>query len=289
MTATTAPATRPAASGADPVRQALGTIGRYVFVAFVLAFFSLPLLWMLTAPFDRSPTLSVSVPEFTLRNFATLLDNPYALRSLWNSVVIAFGATALVLLLAALSSYALSRVRVPGRDTLLYMLLLLSSIVTGTAAMVPTFLLIFELGLIDRQVGVVMVLAGGLLPAAIFILKDFMDGVPRSYEESARVYGASPLQILGHVVVPIARPGLATIAVWCVVQVWGNFLIPFILLRSPEKSPAAVVMFTFYTEGGQPDLALISTFSLLFSIPVIVMYLFVNRRYGFRFHGGIKR
>jgi multiple sugar transport system permease protein len=271
------------------VRQSLGTIGRYVFVGFVLAFFALPLLWLVSAPFDRAPSLTVSVPEFTLQNFQTLIDNPYALRSLWNSVLIAFGTTAIVLVLAALSSYALSRVRIPGRDTLLYLLLLLSSIVTGTAAMVPTFLLIFELGLIDRQMGVVLVLAGGLLPTAIFILKDFMDSTPRSYEESARVYGASALQVLRHVVIPIARPGLATIAVWAVVQVWGNFLVPYILLRSPDKQPAAVTMFTFYTEGGQPNLALISTFSLLFSIPVVAMYLFVNRRYGFRFHGGIKR
>jgi multiple sugar transport system permease protein len=132
------------------------------------------------------------------------------------------------------------------------------------------------------------VLTGGLLPAAIFILKDFMDATPRSYEESARVFGASPLQILRDVVVPVVRPGLATIAVWTVVNVWGNFLIPFILLLNPDKQPAAVVMRTFYTEGGSPNLALISTFSLVYSIPVVVMYLFVNRRYGFRFHGGIK-
>lgn len=270
-------------------RASVAVIGRYVFVGFVLVFFALPLVWLLTAPFDRAPSLTVSLPEFTLDNFRTLADNRYALRSLWNSTAIALGTMAIVLVLAALASYALSRVRIPGRDGLLYLLLLLSSIVTGTAAMVPTFLLMFELGLIDRQLGVVLVLTGGLLPTAIFILKDFMDSTPRSYEESARVFGASPLQVLRHVVIPIARPGLATIAVWAVVQVWGNFLVPYILLRSPDKQPAAVTMFTFYTEGGQPNLALISTFSLLFSVPIVVMYLFVNRRYGFRFHGGIKR
>jgi multiple sugar transport system permease protein len=271
------------------VSQTLGTIGRYVFACFVLVFFALPMLWLVSAPFDSAPSLTVSVPDFTMQNFQELVDNPYALRSLGNSVILALGTMVIVLVLAALASYALSRVRIPGRDTLLYSLLLLSSIVTGTAAMVPTFLLMTELGLIDRQLGVVLVLAGGLLPTAIFILKDFMDSTPRSYEESARVYGASSLQILRHIVVPIARPGLATIAVWAVVQVWGNFLVPFILLRTPEQQPAAVTMFTFYTEGGQPNLALISTFSLLFSIPVVAMYLFVNRRYGFRFHGGIKR
>lgn len=271
------------------VRAALGRIGRYVFTGFVIVFFALPVLWLVTAPFDRAPALRLSVPEFTLQNFQVLLDNPYALRSLGNSLIISLTTMALVLTLAALAAYALSRVHVPGRDTLLYMLLLLSSIVTGTAAMVPTFVLITELRLIDTHLAVVLVMAGGLLPAAIFILKDFMDNTPKSYEESARVFGASPLQILRHVVSPIARPGLATIAVWSVVQVWGNFLIPFILLRTPDNFPAAVIMFTLYTEGGQPNLALISAFSLLFSIPVVLLYLFVSRRYGFRFYGGIKR
>jgi multiple sugar transport system permease protein len=154
--------------------------------------------------------------------------------------------------------------------------------------MVPIFLLIFQLNLIDSRAGVVLVLSGGLLPAAIFLLKDFIDTIPRSYEESARVFGASPLRVLWDVVVPVARPGLATIAVWTIVQVWGSFLTPFILLRDPGKQPAAVLVRTFYTEGGSPNLALISTFSLLYSIPVVLMYLFAWSRYGFRFHGGIK-
>jgi len=260
----------------------------YAAISVLTAFFALPLLWLVFAPFDRTPSLTVQLPDFTLDNFRTLKDNPYGLSSLRNSVFIAVSTMLLVVALSALAAYALSRVRVPGRDLLLYALLLLSSIVTGTAAMVPIFLLMFQLNLIDSRTGVSLVLAGGLLPAAIFILKDFMDSTPRSYEESARVFGASPLQILRHVVLPIARPGLATIAVWALVNAWGEFLIAFILLRDPEKSPAGVVMYTFYTEGGQANLPLISAFSLLYAIPVVAMYLFVNQRYGFRFHGGIK-
>jgi multiple sugar transport system permease protein len=270
------------------VRRVLGRIGFYTFIAAVTGFFALPMLWLASAPFDATPGLAPSIPDFTLDNFRELRDNPYALGSLWNSVLLAAGTAALAVVCAALAAYSLSRVRIPGRDMLLYLLLLLSSIVTGTAAMVPIFLLIFQLNLIDSRTGVVLVLTGGLLPAAIFILKDFVDALPRSYEESARVFGASPLQVLRDVVVPVVRPGLATIAVWAVVNVWGNFLIPFILLLDPEKQPAAVLQRTFYTEGGQANLALISTFSLIYSVPVVAMYLIVNRRYGFRFHGGIK-
>jgi multiple sugar transport system permease protein len=273
----------------NAVRFALGRIGRYVFFSAVLGFFALPLLWLATAPFDRTPRITTSLPDFALDNFRALLDNPYALRSLLNSVYLAGGTAALVVTFAALAAYALSRVRIPGRDALLYGLLLLSSIVTGTATMVPLFELAFRLNLIDSRLGLILILSGGLLPAAIFILKDFMDSTPTSYEESARVFGAGPLQIVRHIVVPLVRPGLATVAVWAVANVWGNFLMPFILLRSPDKAPAAVIMYTLYTEGGQANLRLLSTFSLLYSLPVVVMFVFVSTRYGFRFHGGIKR
>jgi multiple sugar transport system permease protein len=266
----------------------MGLMGKTLFTALILAFFVVPVLWLVFAPFDAHPSLNVKLPDFTFNNFKVLFENPNAIASLGNSLILALGSMVVVLVLGSLASYSLSRVKIPGRDVLLYTLLLLSSIITGTAAMVPTFLLMVKLGLIDSQFGVILVLSGGILPTVIFILKDFMDSTPKSYEESARLYGAKPLRILWDVVVPLARPGLATIAVWAVVQVWGNFLVPYILLRSPSKSPAAVVMYTFYTEGGQPNLALISAFSLLFSIPVIAMYFFVNRRYGFRFHGGIK-
>ncbi|MEV0643985.1 carbohydrate ABC transporter permease [Phytomonospora sp. NPDC050363] len=270
-------------------------IGFYALTCLIAVFFALPLLWLVTAPFDASPTYAVEVPEATLENFAEINANPYAWGSMLNSILLSAGTALFVVVGAALAAYALSRVRMPGRDALLYVLLLLSSVVTGTAAMVPLFLLVSELGDgvhpslgIDSRFAVMLVMAGGLLPAGIFMLKDFVDTVPKSYEESARVFGASPLRILKDIVAPLIAPGLATIAVWTVVNVWGNFLVPFILLRDPEKQPAAVLMRTLYTEAGQPNLALLSTFSLLYSLPVIAMYLYVSRKYGFRFHGGIK-
>ncbi|HEY1105866.1 MAG TPA: carbohydrate ABC transporter permease, partial [Agromyces sp.] len=270
------------------VRHYLARVAFGLVLTIVGLLFALPLVWLVLAPFDATPTLSLAWPDWTLDNFARLFQNPYAMRSIGNSLLLGVGTMIIVVVLGALAAYAMSRIRIPGRDGILYGLLLLSSIVTGTAAMVPTFQIITSLGLINTYTGVLLVLAGGILPTVIFILKDFMDSIPKSYEESARLYGAGPFRILRDVVVPIARPGLAFIAIWTIVQVWGNFLVPFILLRSPDLQPAAVVMYTFYTESGQADLRLISAFALLFSAPVLIIYFVVNRRYGFRFHGGIK-
>jgi multiple sugar transport system permease protein len=281
----------PAAHSTTRGQAARAHLGRTLFVLAMVViglFFSLPLVWLATAPFDRVPAMAVTWPDWTLASFRSLRENPYALRSLGNSLLLSGGTIAVVLVLGSLAAYALSRVSIRGRDGMLYALLLLSSVVTGTAAMVPTFQLLTALGLINRHTGVVLVLAGGLLPTVIFILKDFMDSIPKSYEESARLYGARPDQILRQVVAPIARPGLAFVAVWTLVQVWGNFLVPYLMLRSPDAQPAAVVMYTFYTESGQADLRLLSAFALVFSVPVILLYFLVNRRYGFRFHGGIK-
>jgi multiple sugar transport system permease protein len=270
------------------VRAVLGRAGFYVFVALAGAFFAVPMLWLVVAPFDRNPTLSAKPPEFTFENFVRVFDNPFVVSSLRNSIILSLVTMGLVVTSAALCAYALSRVHVPGRDVLLYVLLLFSAVVSGTAAMVPIFHVVFELGLINTHTGVVLVLAGGLLPAGIFIIKDFMDTMPASYEESARVAGASALQTLRDIVLPVVRPGLAVIGIWALVQVWGDFLVPFILLRSPDLSPAAVVMYNFYTEGGLPDLRMLSAYSFIYTIPVVLLYLWVNRRYGFRFYGGIK-
>ncbi|MFC6087805.1 carbohydrate ABC transporter permease [Saccharothrix lopnurensis] len=268
--------------------QVVRRLGFHLVIAVVLAFFAVPVLWLASAPFDARPGLGVRWPDWTLSNVRATLAHPYALTSLLNSLVLCVVATAVTAALAALAAYSLSRVRLPGRDVLLYLLLLLSSVVTGTAAMVPVFVLVLQLGLIDSRFGTALVIAGGMLPAAIFILKDFMDSVPRSYEESARVFGASPAQVLGHVVLPIARPGVAAVVVWSFVNAWGNFLLPFLLLRDVGRQPAAVLLRTLQDEGGTANLTVIPVFSLLYSIPVVVLYLLVNKRYGFRFHGGIK-
>lgn len=272
------------------VRQVVARIGFYVVVALLGSFFALPLLWLFTAPFHSQATLSVEIPANpTLGNFRDVFRNQFAVRALFqNSVIQAGGAMLMTTLVASLAAYALARIRIPGRDLLVYVLILFSSVVTGTAAMVPIFLLIYRMGLIDSHLGVILVFTGGLLPTAIFIMRDFVGSLPRSYEESAMVSGASPWQILRHVVLPQVRPGMMVVAVWAFVNVWGGFLIPFILLRSPDKMPASAATYSFYTEAGTPVITLVSAYALLYVIPVLALYLFVNWRYGFRFFGGIK-
>lgn len=272
-------------------RTIVSSLIYYVFALLAMAFFALPLLWLVLTPFNPAATLAVEVPRNpTLDNFRAVFNNTFAVRALvQNNLILAVGTMLGVTFLASLAAFAFSRARIPGSGTITYVLILFSSVVTGTAAMVPIFLIIFYLGLIDTYVGIILVFVGGLLPSAIFIMRDFVDSIPRSYEESALVAGATPMRVFRDVALPLIRPGMMVVAIWAFVQSWGAFLIPFILLRSPERMPASIAIYSFYTEAGTPNVTLVAAYSLLYALPVLILYLVVNWRYGFRFFGGIKR
>ncbi len=267
-------------------------VGRIAFsalAALIGAVFALPLIWFIFAPFNARAELGLAIPDpWTLSNFATVFGNSYAVQALWNSFIQATGGVILVGAAATLAAYALSRSSVPGKGAVTYILLLFSSVVSGSAAMVPIFLIVSAMGVMDTHIAVILTFAGGLLPTAMFILRDFIDSIPKSYEESAMVAGASPVQAFFDVALPVIRPGIVVVVVWAFVNIWGSFLIPFILLRSADNMPASVAIYSFYSEAGTPIVTLLAAYALIYSLPVVALYLFVSWKFGFRFFGGIK-
>ncbi|HQZ11250.1 MAG TPA: carbohydrate ABC transporter permease [Devosia sp.] len=267
----------------------LGRMAFSALAALIGAIFALPLIWFIFAPFNARAELGLAVPDpWTLSNFLTVFGNGFAVQALWNSLLQAVGGVILLGAAATLAAYALSRSSIPGKGAVTYILLLFSSVVSGSAAMVPIFLIVSAAGLMDTQIAVILTFAGGLLPTAMFILRDFIDSIPKSYEESAMVAGASPVQAFFDVALPVIRPGIVVVVVWGFVNIWGSFLIPFILLRSDSNMPASVAIYSFYSEAGTPIVTLLAAYSLIYSLPVIVLYLFVSWKFGFRFFGGIK-
>jgi len=260
----------------------------FIFLGLVSVGFVLPLLWLFLTPFSRAPSLGLTITAPTLKNFHALAQARTALLAFKNSLLISIGSVALVVIFASLASYALSRSRFRGKQGLITLLLIFSSVVTGVAAMVPIYALCQKLRLIDSFAGVILVFSAGFLPTAIFILKDFIDRVPRAYEEAALVDGSRGMDLYLRIVLPLIGPGLAVVAVLCFVNIWSNFLVPFVLLRSNSKIPISVAIYQFFNEVGLPRIGLISAYSLLYSLPVLAVYLWVSRKFGFGFFGGLK-
>jgi multiple sugar transport system permease protein len=246
----------------------------------VLVAFALPLVWLLLASLDTSATLSVKWPEaFTLNNFTSVLTPDLAFVPLANSLVISLGCALLTVAAAVLAAYPLSRYRMRINKPFLYGVLF-GTCLPVTAMMVPVYSLFVVLNLIDSVPGTILFLAASSLPMAIYMAKNFMDSVPVTLEEAAWVDGASMLKTLTSIVIPLMRPGLAVVFIFVFIGAWGNFFVPFVLLLSPDRQPAAVTIFSFFGQYGSVAYGQLAAFSLLYSVPVLALYVLVSRTLG---------
>ncbi|MFJ4529317.1 carbohydrate ABC transporter permease [Streptomyces nigrescens] len=252
--------------------------------------FAVPLVWLVLASLDAEATLRVRLPESpTLNNFSAVLTDEITFTPMLNSLLICGGATLLTVVCAALAAYPLSRFR--SRLARPYLLtVLFSTCLPVTAVMVPVYGLFVQIDLIDTRYGTALFLAAAQLPFAIWLMKNFMDGVPKVLEEAAWTDGASWPQTLLRVILPLMGPGVAVVAIYTFIMMWGNFFVPFMLLLSPEQLPASVSIFTFFGNYGAIAFGELAAFSILYSTPVVALYILVSGRLGggFALGGAVK-
>ncbi|WP_406197095.1 carbohydrate ABC transporter permease [Streptomyces sp. NBC_01017] len=256
----------------------------------VAAAFVLPLAWVLLSSLDTNAKLQVKVPDgVTLDNFDAVLTPDITFTPLLNSLLLCGGGTALTVACAALAAYPLSRFRSRFNRPFLLTILFATSLPI-TAIMVPVYALFVQVNLIDTMEGTIFFFAASQLPFAIWLMKNFMDGVPKELEEAAWTDGASSLQSLARVVLPLMGPGVAVVTVFSFVMMWGNFFVPFMLLLTPDQMPAAVSINEFFGNRGTVVYGQLAAFSIIYSTPVILLYVLVARRLGggFALSGAVK-
>lgn len=236
-----------------------------------------PFLWVLLSSVQpgsspaAEPTLS-----FSLDNFRAVLTYDTVYGPLLNSVVISGGTAVLTVVVAGLAAYPLSRYRLRYKRH--FMLTLLFS--TGlplTAIMVPVYAMFFRFSLYGSVPAMVLFLTASSLPFSIWMMKNFMDGVPINLEEAAWVDGAGWMKSLRFVVAPLMAPGIAVVAIFVFVGQWGNFFVPFVLLDSPEEQPAAVTIYTFFSQYGRVAYGQLAAFSVIYTTPAVLLYVAVSK------------
>jgi len=281
---------RPAALRRAPRRSTRHRLAADAGLLAVAAAFALPLVWLVLSSLDTEATLRVRLPAApSLRNFSAVLTDEITFTPMLNSLLICGGATLLTVVCAALAAYPLSRHR--SRFSRPYLLtILFATCLPVTAVMVPVYALFVRVDLVDTRYGTALFLATAQLPFAIWLMKNFMDGVPKVLEEAAWTDGASWTQTLLRVILPLMGPGVAVVAVYTFLMMWGNFFVPFMLLLSPEQLPASVSILTFFGNYGAVAFGELAAFSILYSTPVLVLYLLVSRRLGggFALGGAVK-
>jgi multiple sugar transport system permease protein len=261
-----------------------------VVLVLIGACFVLPLLWLVLASLDSGAGHQTELPrEVSLDNFAAVMTPGLLFQPLWNSMVLSAGTAAVNLVAAVLAAYPLSRYQSRFNRPFLYAILF-ATCLPITAIMVPVYGMFVQLDLLDSMPATIFFMATTTLPMAIWMMKNFMDAVPVSLEEAAWVDGASGLSALRTIVLPLMRQGLGVVFIFVFIQAWGNFFVPFVLLLSEARQPAAVSIFSFFGQHGAVAYGQLAAFSILYSVPVLALYVILAKGAGrsFALSGAVK-
>jgi len=285
MTMQTQSQGRDAARGADQRdrrRQQIEVAAVYLFLVLLAIFMLVPFLWPFLSAFTTKPenvsSLYLYWPQsFTLEHFGNaILGRGQALTLLRNSLVVSLSSVALSLLVCTMGGYALSRGAFRFKRALMFAVLLIQ-IIPGTATVLPFYLIVRNLGLVNTLAGVVVGISVGTIPFMLWVMKGFFDTVPTELEEAAWIDGASRSQTLRLIVFPLALPGVGAASILAFNSAWAAFFLPLILLSDSEKFVMPLGLFRALIAYTNLDYGMLNAMSLLYMVPSLLIFVFARQ------------
>ncbi|PRX09083.1 UNVERIFIED_ORG: carbohydrate ABC transporter membrane protein 2 (CUT1 family) [Martelella mediterranea] len=249
-----------------------------VLVALVTLF---PFYWMVMtaimptdAILSRNPSL---LPDFSRVSFSAFAEvfraRPFLSWTV-NSLIISIGSSTISLVLATLAGYSLSRFASRPQQAL-GASLLISKLIPATLILIPLFIIYNNIGLFDTYIGLILANMTVGIPLATWLMKGFFDRIPRELEQAAMIDGASQLQALRIVILPLTKPGLAASGVYLILTSWSEFIFARTLISSPEKQVLTVGMQSFVGEQSV-DWQLLMAAGTLSVVPAIILFILLE-------------
>jgi N,N'-diacetylchitobiose transport system permease protein len=258
----------------------------------VLAVMLFPVYWMVATAFKPGKDILTLTPHWfpfpaTLANFTDAVNRAYFWSDVKNSLIIVGSVVALSIVLAFLAALALAKFRFYGRRAFI-VLIIAVQMVPLNALIIPLYIMLAKAHQVDKLSGVIVTYLTFVLPFTVWTLRGFMLGVPRELEEAAMVDGCTRFGAFMRILLPLVAPGLVATSIFAFVQAWNEYLIAYVLLSSPEKQTLTVWLASFTTVKGTEWGPLMAGATLT-ALPVIVFFLFVQRRVAFGLTAGAVR
>lgn len=259
-----------------------GRVGQYLALLGYLVFLAFPFLWLISTAFKSPRELGSLHPTWipedpTLDNFRQAFDEQPLLRAAGNSLLAALGAALIAVLIATPLAYVMAR-----RRTLLARAatgwVVVSQAFPLVLVIIPLFLVLKNLRLIDSVPGLVLVYVVWALPFALWMLVGYVRAVPAELEEAAAVDGAGRLRTLVSVTAPLLAPGIVATALFAFITAWNEFFFALVLLKTPEKQTLPVVLTHFIGAEGVADLGPLAAAAFLATLPSLIVFAIIQRR-----------
>ncbi len=262
-------------------RRAPSALPSYI-ILILLTFFALaPIVVLLmnsvksTAEVGRNP---IGLPENVLwENYSEAWEQGDYATTIRNSVILTGGTIIGTLTIAGLAAYALARLNLKGANLIAFYFLVGTS-VPAQLFMIPLFFLWRELGLVNSHIGLIIIYCGLFSPFSTYLLRSYMVALPEEFIEAAKIDGASNFHVFRHIIMPLSWPGFLTSGLVVGLGVWNEFLFAITFLPNAEYKPIATSLFAFQQRFGR-DWGLTSAGSVIMMLPVVVLFLLLQRRF----------
>ncbi len=256
-------------------------IGANIIGFVFLVFMGFPVYWMVTTAFKLPKDVlradqKLWPTSFSLDNFRMAFSRDYFVQSIMNSLIVVSVTVVVSLFLALLASIAVARTNFRGRSALVVMILIVQ-MVPLTALIIPLFLQLSSLGLVNRLPGVILTYIAFVLPFVIWTLRGFLAGIPVELEEAALVDGCSRPQAYRRILFPLLAPGLVATGIYAFIQAWNEFLLAYIIISSQDKQTLPVWLAGFTSSTGT-DWGPLMAASVVAAIPAVVLFSFAQKR-----------
>jgi multiple sugar transport system permease protein len=276
---------RPAPPAVAEIRptQRLGAygIGLNLVLFIGLIVMVLPFVWMLLGSVKTTAELRHVPPTWipeqpTIANYDQLLDRLDFARYFLNSSLVAIAVTAGNLLFCTMFGYALAKLQFPGKR-LLFVVVLATLMVPSVVTFMPMFVLVANMGLANTHAGLILPFLAGAF--GVFLMRQFISGLPDELLDAARVDGAGEYRIFWQIVLPLCGPALATLGILTFLATWNNFLWPLVVASTEDMYTLPVAIALFANGQQRSDWGLLLAGSVVVVLPVLIVFLALQRRF----------
>lgn len=263
-------------------------IGRHLttIVSFIIliAFFIIciyPVYWMFAGSLKSSSEFYTNIwglpTEFNLENYASAWKQGKLGEKFINSIVVSVGAIAIMIPVITCAAYAIARLQFKGRNSI-YFFLLLGIMMPGAVLGVPTFQVALALGLNNTRLGLLLIYAAGSIAMGVFIMRAFFIALPKGLEEAAIIDGCTPFQAFVRIIMPLVKPGIATLIIFNGLTFWNEYFFASIMLTNESLRTLPVAVANFIGRHGVDFPVLFATLTII-TIPVIVVFIVAQRSF----------
>ena len=256
-----------------------------LFLVLILGFTVMPMIWMIITSLKTGFAAMQYPPQWwpsspTLENYTRLLDpsgkiGQDFLHYFWNSLWVSTITTILAVVVAVPAAYAFSRFRFPGRN-FLFFAVLLRNMFPAVVFLVPLFILMKALGLVNTHGSLILTYLTFGLPLAIWLLKGFYDNIPIQLEQAARIDGATRFQAFIYIVMPLSMPGIIATSIYSFIGAWNEYIYAYTFLTKQSQMTLPVGIQRFFSENATDWPGLMAA-TFIMSVPVVVLFLVLQK------------